>query len=323
MFFCMMSLPHLPTLCIIAMISAFTYFSIDFAMAPYWSLLPDTTPVDQRATASGVMNLLGGIGVIAYFLVGSRIWDANSTIVFYIVAVVSLGSVLTTVAVVREPELQPLAPTVRTFNPFAYLQSVMRETNVMRFLGAQSLWWLGFWTIQPFLTLFVVERLGATEGTSLFVPMAAGVVSTIVVVPLGMLGDRHSRKRILSCAVAFWVAAEISIGFSQNIMHAVLSVGSIGFPIAAVMAIGYAHMLDLVPAKRTAEFVGLHILSMAAPQIFGPMIGGKLIDTYGYRSMFPTAALFTISALIVLQFVHPRRHIGEESSRAENSFTPA
>lgn len=319
MFFCMLGLPHIATVGVIALVSACTYFLIDFAMAPYWALLPDITPPEQRGTASGVMNFLGGIGLIAYFLISSRIWDTNPVAVFYMVAFVALCSVFIAVAVIREPQAGFEAPGAGPANAWVYLKSVLKEKNVLRFFVAQSFWWLGFWVVQPFLTLFMVEELAVSEGTSLIVPMAASIVSTIVVVPLGILGDRYSRKLVLSCAVAFWVAAAIAIGFSQNLTHAIITVGLVGIPIAAVMAIGYAYMLDLVPEERTAEFVGLHIFSMAAPQIFGPLIGGSLIDSFGYRSIFPTAAVFTIVALIILQSVRPCSAGG---SMAGNQVSP-
>jgi MFS family permease len=313
MFFCMLGLPYLKAIGLIAVVSAFSYFFIDFAMAPYWALLPDITPADQRGTTSGVMNFLGGIGLIAYFFISSKIWDSNPVAVFHMVAFVGLCTVFIAIAVIREPQEGFSAPAAPIPNPLAYLKSFLEEKNVLIFFGAQFFWWLGFWVIQPFLTPFAVETLNVSEGTSLNVPLAASVVSTIVVVPLGMLGDRLSRKLILSGAVILWAAAEVAIGFSQNLTHAVVCVGIVGIPIAAAMAIGYAYMLDLVPEERTAEFVGLHIFSMAAPQIFGSLIGGKLIDTLGYHSMFTSAAVFSAVAFIILQFVKP------DGTRVESS----
>ena len=72
------------------------------------------------------------------------------------------------------------------------------------------------------------------------------------------------------------------------------------------MAVGLAYMLDLVPRKRTAEFVGFSVISVAVAQIIGPLIGGKLIDVVGYRSIFPAAAAAMSVGLIILQFIPAR-----------------
>jgi predicted MFS family arabinose efflux permease len=70
-------------------------------------------------------------------------------------------------------------------------------------------------------------------------------------------------------------------------------------------------MLDLIPEERTAEFVGLNYLSQTSSLILGALVGGILIDLFGYRSIFVAAAVFTIIGLLGLQFVHPRPDSGE------------
>jgi DHA2 family multidrug resistance protein len=183
----------------------------------------------------------------------------------------------------------------------------LEEKNVMKFFVAQFFWWLGFWVIQSFLTLFMVEHLGSNEGKALLAPLTATVVQTCLVLPLGILGDRLNRRRLLSCAVILWAALEFSIGFSRNFEQALFLVGATGIPLAAVTGIGYALMFDLLPSERTAEFVGIGLISMAAPQIFGPLIGGMLIDLYGYWPVFPVAAGITLLALPLLFSTRERK----------------
>ncbi len=160
--------------------------------------------------------------------------------------------------------------------------------------------------VTSFATLFVVEELGEPEGKSFLVLAVFSVVAAVFMLPLGMLGDRFGRKGILSGYVALWVVSQIVIGFSQNLNHALLTIGISAIPFAGVMAVGYAFMLDLVPRNRTAEFVGFSVISIASAQIVGPLAAGKLIDLLGYRSIFPVAAGAMVIGLILLQFVSPR-----------------
>jgi MFS family permease len=69
------------------------------------------------------------------------------------------------------------------------------------------------------------------------------------------------------------------------------------------MAVGYAFLFDLIPKERTAEFVGIGLVSMASGQICGPLIGGRVIDAFGYRWIFPCAAAFLLLGLVLLQLV--------------------
>jgi len=107
-------------------------------------------------------------------------------------------------------------------------------------------------------------------------------------------------------------ASTIPLSYLRSIAaetRALLTIGISAIPFAGAMAVGLAYMLDLVPRNRTAEFVGFSVISVAVAQIVGPLIAWKLIDTIGYRSIFPAAAASMIVGLIILQFVsaRPRR----------------
>jgi len=304
-FLCLLGLPRATAFGMVAVLSGLMYFAVRFAETPYLSLLPDITPPEQRSTASGVMHLLGTLGLIGCFLVGSKLWDEHPNAVFLLVAFVSFGFVLLAILLVKEPALKR-DESPSTAIPLSYLRSITEETSALRFFMAQFFWWLGFWMVSSFSTLFVVEELKVAEGDSFLVLAVFSVVAALCMLPVGMLGDRFGRKAVLSALVACWAVTQIVIGFSQNLTHALLTVGISAVPFAGVMAVGLAYMLDLVPPKRTAEFVGFSVISVAVAQIVGPLIGGKLIDVIGYRSIFPAAAAAMVAGLIILQFVSAR-----------------
>jgi MFS family permease len=305
-FFCLFALPHVAVFWVVVFVSALMYFAVDLAMTPYWSLVPDIVPPEQRSAASGVMSLFGSLGLTVFFYLSSRLWEAHPNGVFYLVAAVSLGAVLAALFFLREP-MGPYDPPPKRAGALKYLRSVTGETNALMYFSAQFFWWLGFWLVQPFLTLFAVEALGASEGDAHYVPMAASIGMMVFALPTGMLGDRMDRKKLLSAIIVLWAVAEVLLGLSQSLTHALVVAVMLGIPLAAAMGPAYAYMLDLIPAERTAEFVGFHIISMAAPQIFGPLIGGKMIDAFGYRPLFPVAAAMTLAGFILLQFTRKRR----------------
>jgi MFS family permease len=304
-FLCLLGLPRAAAFGVVALLSGWMYFALRFAETPYLSLLPDITPPEQRSTASGVMHLLGALGLIGCFLVSSRLWDEHPNAVFLLVAFGSFGFVLLAMALIEEPPASAREPTASA-GPLGYLRSISEETQALRFFAAQFSWWLGFWMVSSFSALFVVEELKVEEGSSFLVLAVFSVVATLFMLPLGMLGDRFGRKGVLSALVACWAVSQIVIGFSQNLTHALLTVGLSAIPFAGVMGVGLAYMLDLVPPKRTAEFVGFSVISVAVAQIIGPLIGGKLIDVVGYRSIFPAAATAMAVGLIILQLVSAR-----------------
>ena len=303
---CVLALPHTTTLGSAALLSGLMYFSLRTAETPFLSLLPDITPREQRATASGVMNLLGSIGLILCFVAGSLVWERNPSAMFTLVATVPFGLTLICLVLIGEPAAQR-GPAADPLGAWAYLQGLARERNVLRYLVAQFFWWLGFWMISSFLVLFVAEELEVAEGRSFLVPLAFSVVATAAMLPMGMLGDHFGRKAILTRMIALWAVLGVALGLSRSLAETLVAVGLSGIPFAAVMAVGYAFFLDLIPEERTAEFVGIGILTIAGAQFVGPLIGGQLIDSLGYRSLFPVAAAFQLVGVLLLQLVRPAR----------------
>jgi MFS family permease len=272
------------------------------AETTFLALLPDITPTEQRSTATGVMNLVGGVGLIACFVVGAVFWDDHPRLVFLIAALGCFSFMSLAVTLIKEPvALHESAPTAVGLR--AYLRSVAKEANVMKFLAAQFSWWLAFWMASTFAVLFATQELGVPEGRSFLVPMVFAIVAALFMVPLGRLGDRFNRKSVLSWVLASWVVLQVLVAFSQNLTHALLTFALCAIPYAGIMAVGYAFLFDLIPKDRTAEFVGIGLVSMASGQICGPLIGGKVIDVFGYRWIFPCAALFLVLGLVLLQFV--------------------
>ena len=302
---CLLGLPRATTFGMVALLSGWMYFALRLAETPYLSLLPDITPPEQRSTASGVMHLLGTLGLIGCFVVSSALWDDHPNAVFLLVAFGSFGFVLLAISLIREPATRREA-TPGASGPVRYLRSIAEESRALRFFAAQFCWWIGFGMVSTFATLFAVEELSAQEGESFLILAVFSVVAALFMLPLGILGDRFGRKGVLSSYVALWAISQIVVGFSQNLTHALVTVGFSAIPFAGVMAVGLAFMLDLVPRSRTAEFVGFSVISVAAAQIVGPLIGGKLIDVLGYRSIFPGAAAAMLMGLLILQFVTPR-----------------
>lgn len=303
---CVLALPRAGAFGAVGLLSGLMYLSLRSAETPFLSLLPDLTPPAQRSTASGVMNFVGSVGLILCFVAGSLVWERSPVAMFGIVAVVSFGFMAVSVALIREPppgQSPPPDPVrLRT-----YLRGLAEEGNAVRFLAAQFCWWLGFWMISSFLVLFVAEELAVAEGRSFLAPMVFSIVATVFMLPMGMLGDRFGRRGILSWMIALWAVSGIAVGLSRGLTQALLTVGLTGIPFAAVMAVGYAFFLDLIPRDRTAEFVGIGVLTVAAAQFVGPLIGGQLIDAFGYRSLFPVAAAWQLVGLALLQSVKPHR----------------
>ena len=180
----------------------------------------------------------------------------------------------------------------------------------MGWFGTNFFW--GFYTGS--MPLFL-KNFTRSKFTISLVLSLAGVASCIVPPLAGYLSDqttgRFGRRKpyiVLGMLGVFFCLLGLPHISSFGIVALVSAAMYFHIAFAAVLGVGYAFMLDLIPENRTAEFVGINIISISVAMILGPLIAGKLIDMLGYRSVFPAAAIFMIVGLVILQFVRPRHN---------------
>ncbi len=187
----------------------------------------------------------------------------------------------------------------------------MQEKNPLR-------WWI-------LLTVIIGTFLGRLDQTvvNLALPKiindfsitvsAAGWIATAyilanaVFVPVwGKLGDTVGRKKIYLLGFGIFIVGSALAGLAWNLPSMIIFriiqaiAGSADYPTAmAILAVTFAE------GKERAQALGIWSSSFAVAAVFGPLIGGPLIDTLGWRSVFlmniPVGILGLIMAMIFVE----------------------
>jgi DHA2 family multidrug resistance protein len=118
--------------------------------------------------------------------------------------------------------------------------------------------------------------------------VTAYIIANAVFVPIwGKLGDTLGRKKIYILGFTIFIIGSMLAGLSWNlgsmivfrVIQAIAS--SADYPTAmAIIAITFRN-----PRER-AQALGIWSSSFASASVFGPLIGGPLIDLFGWRSVF-------------------------------------
>jgi len=116
----------------------------------------------------------------------------------------------------------------------------------------------------------------------------AYILANAVFVPVwGKLGDTMGRKKIYILGFTIFIIGSILAGFAWNLTSMIIFriiqaiAGSADYPTAmSILAVTYQD------DKERSQALGIWSASFAAAAVFGPLIGGPLIDTFGWRSVF-------------------------------------
>ncbi len=169
---------------------------------------------------------------------------------------------------------------------------------------------LGFATINfiaSFLPLYV-KALGVTDpgqaavwsgllmGTSAFFAAVSGPI-------WGNIGDKKGRKLMVERVLYSNTVVSVLLGYSFRVWH-VLILRSIQGALGGFMAASLALITTITPAAEMGFALGLYQFAMTAGGAIGPLLGGYLADTVGFKWTFITmAGLTLVAALLVKSFV--------------------
>ena len=128
------------------------------------------------------------------------------------------------------------------------------------------------------------------------------LLTTAISTPIwGKLADLFNRKLLIQIAIAIFVLATAAAGFSQSpeMLIAFRAVQGIGA--GGLAALSQVIMADIISPRERGRYMGLFGAVMAVATIGGPLLGGVITDSLGWRWNFFVALPFAVLALIILQ----------------------
>jgi len=180
--------------------------------------------------------------------------------------------------------------------------------NLYVLFGVQLLSLAGFSIVMPFLPLYLKTLTVTTGGSIEFwtgMVFSAQAAAMMVTAPLwGSIADRYGRKLMLVRASLGGAVIVAAMGFVQSVEQLTLLRVLQGFVTGTIPAAN-ALVAATSPREHTGEALGLVQMGAWAGVAVGPLIGGLIGDTLGFRECFwVTGALLAASGVAVIFWVH-------------------
>ena len=133
----------------------------------------------------------------------------------------------------------------------------------------------------------IIDDFGITVTAAGWIGTAYILANAIFVPVWGKLGDTIGRKKVYLIGFSIFIFGSMLAGLAWNLSSLIVFrviqaiAGSADYPTAmAIIAVTFTK------GKERAQALGLWSVSFAAASVFGPLVGGPLIDTFGWRSVF-------------------------------------
>jgi len=194
------------------------------------------------------------------------------------------------------------------------------KRNLLAIGAAQLLTMIGFSAYLP-LVPFYMQELGATTTEQTTALMAifntGGAVAMAIAAPIwGTLADRHGRKLMLVRATAAGAVFAMLMSLARSpeplIVLRIFQGAFCGTLGAAITLVA-----SETPERELGLALGLMQTIQFGGQALGPLAGGLLADSLGYRAVFPVSSVtIGIALLLVTSLVRERHGPARETSTA-------
>jgi len=193
--------------------------------------------------------------------------------------------------------------------------------NLFAVTAASFIGFMGFTLVMPFLPLYFnllgvadVGKVAMWSGLSLGVTPAM----TALLSPLwGRLADRFGRKIMVERSLVSFVVIMSSMAFVTRPWH-VFALRVIQGIFAGYGALTLTMAADSAPAGRMAQSIGTVQTAQRLGPALGPVFGGTVAAIVGLRRAFLVAALFYLSALVLVFFAYDERIAPHAGKAPEN-----
>ncbi|MDR3645394.1 MAG: SLC45 family MFS transporter [Clostridia bacterium] len=275
--------------------------------SPTVALMPDITPEPQRSKANSIINLMGGLGAIIAFFVGSKLYSLNHGYPFYMAAVVMLISLVVLNLNIREKRdsinynaVPEPKVSVKESDSAPHREPV---GNIFLLLFAIFLWFMAFDAINAFFTLYGKEYLHVNEAAAAIRLTFFSLAMLVFAIPAGILATKIGRKRTILIGLGL-----ICLTFGGlEISHNINTIGYLFIICGAAWAMininSYPLLLSMSTGERAGRFTGYYYAFSCLAGIVSPTLCGLLIDRLGYAILFKYAVCGLVLAFFVMLFV--------------------
>lgn len=145
----------------------------------------------------------------------------------------------------------------------------------------------------------IVAELGGLDYYN-WVITATMLVSAMVVPIIGKLSDMYGRKGFYLAGLVIFMGGTAFAGMSLNFWMLVGTRAIQGLGMGILMPLSQIIIGDIVPARQRGKYQGLMGTTFAASSVAGPLIGGSVTDTFGWRYLFYLALPLGIAAFFFI-----------------------
>ena len=280
---------------------------------PAWTALTaDIVPLQWRGRYFGTRNSAMGVANIGVTYLGgsiiTRIGGLLGYQVGYIMAFLFGAGASYSFSRLHEEPRQATGAALSAYSPKALLQALRGDRNFLMFCVAMMVWNLSLNIAGPFFSVYQVEVLKATPEIVGVLNIIASLAGLPALRFFGWLNDQWgARKVMLLTHFLIPIVPVLWIYTYQPWDPWFVQILSGAFWAGQGLA-AFNFLLDISPAEGRPRYVALFQISVALSLAVGAALGGVVVETFGFATIFLVSGIGRlIGAILLWRFVRPHQ----------------
>lgn len=195
---------------------------------------------------------------------------------------------------------------------FKRIPSQLRSHPIFtRYISARAFLGLGLMG-NSFYAIYAIRHYALAEGSlglfTMIILLAQGILSLV----WGWIGDHFGYKVVLLAAGCFLAAEALLALVAPGAWVFYIIAFLIGGVYSATRISDPNFVFEIISPQETSRFIGIANTLLAPLGVFAPLLGGSLVDAFGYPVLFATVLGIELLALMIVGrwVVEPRGGTG-------------
>lgn len=300
-----------------------TILAMAFWRTPVVALMPDVTPSRLRSQANGIINFMGGLGLVLGTSIGAMLVKQNQAYPFWFGSFLVLVAAALVLIFVREPKVYEDNPNAEKPDMWKSLKELFtsKHGDAIRIFLAIFFWFIAYNAIEAFLSLYGINHLGLDESGAGKLITSVGFSFLLFSIPAGFIGAKLGRRKTIGIGLIIMILVMLSVYFLPketliqahgklpllgDFMNLTILLLAAGIGWACININSLPVVVDLTDPIHIGTYTGLYYLFSTLAAIAGPNINGWMVKLTGnnYSSIFIIGPIFMAAAFAMVFGMH-------------------
>jgi len=151
-----------------------------------------------------------------------------------------------------------------------------------------------------------VQDIGIAYNNTTWTALAQAMSTAACAPVLGKLGDVIGRRTTLLLGIAIYGLGNGLSALADSLLFMMIARFIAGIGSAAITPVVLAYIVTEFPPNAVAKGFSLYMLISSASVVFGPTLGGLMIQAYGWRAMIWVCVIISAIVFLVCLITHEK-----------------